>query len=187
MKRFPVLILFFLLSLSGRAQTYQFTNYGLDEGMFDKFTYTINQDRQGFLWIGTGDGLCRFDGQVFENEFKGDSIPSSIAHASLLDSQGRLWFGHENGLLSVYQNGAFRLLEPGADHRSKVTAIQEDEAGNILDPGEEGELVVQGRQVGQGYLLDGGEVEIFAPGGRMFTGDVGYKDEEGWRNYHCYR
>ena len=132
MKSLAVLIFFFLLPLSGLSQTYQFSTYGLDEGMFDKFTYTINQDQQGFLWIGTGAGLCRFDGNVFENEFKGDSIPSSIAHASLLDSRGRLWFGHENGLLSVYEEGAFRLIEPSDNHRSKITAIQEDDSGNIL-------------------------------------------------------
>jgi len=131
-KSLAVLISIFLLPISGLAQTYQFSTYGLDEGMFDKFTYTINQDQQGFLWIGTGTGLCRFDGKEFENEFKGDSITTSIAHASLLDSKGRLWFGHENGLLSVYQDGAFRLIEPSDNHRSKITAIREDESGNIL-------------------------------------------------------
>ena len=102
MKRLPIFILIFSLPFSGLAQTYQFSSYGLDEGMVDKFTYTINQDPRGFLWIGTSLGLCRFDGNDFENEFKGDSIPISIAHASLLDSRGRLWFGHENGLLSIY-------------------------------------------------------------------------------------
>ena len=132
MKRIPVLILLTLLSLAGLGQSYQFNTYGLDEGMFNKFTYTINQDAQGFLWIGNGNSLCRFDGQVFEYEFKGDSIPASIAHTSLLDSQGRLWFGHENGLLSVYKDGAFRLISPGANHRSKITAIREDKSGNIM-------------------------------------------------------
>ena len=132
MKSLAVLIVIFLLPISGLSQTYQFTKYGLDEGMSDKFAYTINQDWQGFLWIGTGKGLCRFDGINFETEFKGDSIPISIAHASLLDSKGRLWFGHENGLLSVYEDGAFRLIEPSDNHRSKITAIREDKSGNIL-------------------------------------------------------
>jgi ligand-binding sensor domain-containing protein/serine phosphatase RsbU (regulator of sigma subunit) len=131
-KKFPLLVLIILLPFSGWSQTYQFTRYGLDEGMFDKFTYTINQDKQGFLWIGTGIGLCRFDGQEFENQFKGDSIPGSIAHVSLLDSRGRLWFGHENGLLSVYEDGAFRLIQPRDNNRSKVTAIREDKDRNIL-------------------------------------------------------
>ncbi|MDF1575112.1 MAG: two-component regulator propeller domain-containing protein [Bacteroidales bacterium] len=132
MKRRSVFVLIFLLPLYGLAQTYQFSNYGLDEGLFDKFTYTLNQDPQGFLWIGTGAGLCRFDGNEFENDFKGDSITTSIAHSSLLDSRGRLWFGHENGLLSVYRDGAFRLIAPSDHHRSKITAIRESKSGNIL-------------------------------------------------------
>ncbi|MEA3463025.1 MAG: two-component regulator propeller domain-containing protein [Bacteroidota bacterium] len=132
MKRLPLLFFIFLFPIAGLSQTYQFSDYGLDEGMFNKFTYTINQDQQGFLWIGTGDGLCRFDGKVFENEFKGDSIPTSIAHVSLLDSKGQLWFGHENGLVSVYQDEAFRLVVPSDNHRSKITAIREDKSGNIL-------------------------------------------------------
>ncbi len=135
MKRFPVLFLFLLLSTFGFAQSYQFFNYSIPEGMCDNFAYTINQDSQGFLWIGTSLGLCRFDGKVFEQEFKGDSIPASIAHASLMDSRGRLWFGHENGLISILENDQFKLIDPGEfrdNLRSKVSAIREDASGNIL-------------------------------------------------------
>ena len=97
------------------------------------FTYTINQDPQGFLWIGTGQGLCRFDGRVFEQDFQGDTIPLSIANSSLLDSRGRLWFGHENGLISVLVEGAFHIIEPPDNHRSKINAIREDpNTGDIL-------------------------------------------------------
>ena len=132
MKRFQLLVFILLLPVTAWPQSYQFNRYGLDEGMFDNFTYTINQDQQGFLWIGTGLGLVRFDGKEFENEFKGDSIPGSIAHASLLDSRGRLWFGHENGLLAVYEDGALRMIARGDNNRSSISAIREDEAGNIM-------------------------------------------------------
>jgi len=132
-KRFTVLFLSILLSVAGSAQTYQFTKYDLADGLVDMFTYTINQDPQGFLWIGTGQGLCRFDGRVFEQNFEGDTIPLSIAHSSLLDSRGRLWFGHENGLISVLVDGAFQVIEPPENHRSKINAIREDpNTGNIL-------------------------------------------------------
>jgi len=134
-KRFTVLFIVALLSYAGSAQSYQFFTYGLSEGMCDKFAYTLNQDQQGFLWVGTSLGLCRFDGQSFEEEFKGDSIPQSIAHTSLMDSRGRLWFGFENGLLAVLTDGQFLRIDP-ADHgenlRSKISAIREDTAGNIL-------------------------------------------------------
>ncbi len=133
MKRFTVLILYALFSTAGSAQTYQFTKYDLADGLTDKFTYTINQDPQGFLWVATGQGLSRFDGKVFEQDFKGDTIPLSIAHVSLLDSRGRLWFGHENGLISVWTDGAFRILAPPDNHRSKINAIREDKnTGHIL-------------------------------------------------------
>ena len=132
MRRLAVLITLFLVSLSGSAQSYQFFNFGVAEGLCDKFAYTINQDPEGFLWIGTGQGLCRFDGKAFDQEFKGDSVPASIAFCSLLDSKDRLWFGHENGMLSLLENGQFRQITPLEGPRSSIRAIREDAGGNIV-------------------------------------------------------
>ena len=132
MKNIAVLISLLLISITGTAQSYQFFSYGLAEGLCDKFAYTINQDPEGFLWVGTGQGLCRFDGKVFEQDFKGDSVPASIAFCSLLDSRGRLWFGHENGMLSMLENGHFRQVAPMEGPRSSIRAIREDSNGNIV-------------------------------------------------------
>ena len=132
MKRLTVLFSWLLISFYGSAQSYQFFNFGLSEGLCDKFAYTINQDPQGFLWVGTTQGLCRFDGKVFEQDFRGDSIPASIAFSSLLDSRGRLWFGHENGMLSMLENGEFKLINPGDGLRSSIQTLVEDEEGNVL-------------------------------------------------------
>jgi ligand-binding sensor domain-containing protein/serine phosphatase RsbU (regulator of sigma subunit) len=140
-KRLPVLLFLLVVSFSGSAQYYQFFNYGLPEGLCDKFTYTINQDRQGFLWIGTGKGLCRFDGKEFDQDFKGDSIPASIAFSSLLDSRGRLWFGHENGMVSVLEDGEFTLVIPDGV-RSAIHDIKEDGEGNILALQQQGGLII---------------------------------------------
>jgi ligand-binding sensor domain-containing protein len=141
-KRFPALFSIILLSSIGFAQSYKFANYNTLEGLCDKFAYTINQDPQGFLWIGTDQGLCRFDGNYFEQVIKGDSIPPSIALSSLLDSRGRLWFGHENGLISVLDNGRFHLITPGDDLRTSVQAIREDADGNILVLGQQSGILV---------------------------------------------
>lgn len=135
-------ILLLFTSLITHAQSYQFFNYGVPDGLCDNFAYTINQDRQGFLWVGTTEGLCRFDGKVFEQSFAGDSVPASIALASHLDSRGRLWFGHENGLISVLENGAFTLLNPGEGLRSSIQAIREDSLGNILVLGQQTGILV---------------------------------------------
>ncbi len=132
MKKLPVLFSLFLISLGGSAQSYQFFNFGLAEGLCDKFAYTINQDPQGFLWVGTTTGLCRFDGRVFEQEFPGDSIPASIAYCSLLDSRNRLWFGHANGMISMLEDGRFKQLTPADGPRSSIHAMREDSKGNVI-------------------------------------------------------
>jgi len=131
-KRLPGLILLILIAINGSAQSYQFIDFGLSEGFCDNFAYTINQDQKGFLWIGTGQGLCRFDGIEFKQDFEGDSIPLSIASTSFLDSRGRLWFGHDNGYISILVDDRFRLMDPGGQSRSAVKTIREDRKGNIL-------------------------------------------------------
>ena len=157
MKRLPVLLFLFLFSNNVSSQSYQFFNFGPSEGLCDKFAYTINQDPQGFLWIGTGRGLCRFDGKVFDQDFKGDSIPVSIAHTSLLDSRGRLWFGHENGLLSILDDGEFKVIEPNDNFRSKVTAIREDAQGNILVLCQQSGLLILNPDLEITYMGDPGD------------------------------
>ncbi|MEZ5070532.1 MAG: two-component regulator propeller domain-containing protein [Bacteroidales bacterium] len=126
------LILISFLAGSVRAQSYQFFNYELADGLCDKFAYTVNQDRQGFLWVGTSQGLCRFDGTSFDQVVRGDSVPASIAYTSLLDSKGRLWFGHANGLVSMLENGSFTLIDPSDDFQSQVMDIREGRDGEIL-------------------------------------------------------
>jgi long-chain acyl-CoA synthetase len=55
-----------------------------------------------------------------------------------------------------------------------------DEDGNDVDPGEIGEFVTSGPQVVSGYWEKPEETEHAIPGGRLFTGDVGFMDEQGW-------
>jgi hypothetical protein len=67
---------------------------------------TIAQDRAGFLWIATGDGLVRFDGYRFRPQERDSPDPAARnlgwIRALLAGRDGRLWIGTESDGLAVY-------------------------------------------------------------------------------------
>ncbi|MBK9734248.1 MAG: hypothetical protein IPO92_04480 [Saprospiraceae bacterium] len=65
-----VLCLFFIIHLaSGSSQdaVYSFKNFGEKDGLSSRTIYAIDQDKLGFMWFGTANGLYRFDGMTFKN------------------------------------------------------------------------------------------------------------------------
>jgi ligand-binding sensor domain-containing protein/serine phosphatase RsbU (regulator of sigma subunit) len=93
-----------ILFSSLNGQSYRFRNYGLANGLTDTYIYTLNQDNNGFLWIGTGSGLVKFDGFTFHNVQFPDSLTNRYVNASLKDKNGNLWFGCNDGSLFYSTN-----------------------------------------------------------------------------------
>ena len=60
-----------------RAQEYSFKNFGSAEGLNNLSVRTIYQDRVGFLWVATANGLFRYDGERFEAFGVAQGVPSS--------------------------------------------------------------------------------------------------------------
>ena len=97
-----LLLLFLPFFLNG--QTYRFKNYNIENGLPNKFIYTVNQDNAGFLWVSTGTGLSRFDGFNFYPVAFPDSINTPYAVVSVKDKAGTIWFGFSDGSL-FYSSG----------------------------------------------------------------------------------
>jgi diguanylate cyclase (GGDEF)-like protein/PAS domain S-box-containing protein len=102
----------FLLLLCGGALFGQwqkasgFASYGSEAGLRQNSVTALAEDRHGFIWIGTQDGLHRFDGarfEVFSSE--NSALPGSFISALCLDGSGRLWVGTLHGGLALYQGG----------------------------------------------------------------------------------
>lgn len=101
MKR-GLVYLFVLIYTTCLGQTdYRFKNYTINEGLSQSLVSCIIQDDLYSLWIGTQDGLNRFDGTDFEvfnsNNTKG--ITNEYIRSVAKTSNGDLWFGTNNGLL----------------------------------------------------------------------------------------
>jgi ligand-binding sensor domain-containing protein/serine phosphatase RsbU (regulator of sigma subunit) len=90
----------FYLVLSGlpvSAQNYFFDNYGIKQGLSEQKVYKLLQDSKDYIWLGTANGLSRFDGKKFENFTSRDNLSSGGIVSIIEDSLGYIWLGHVNG------------------------------------------------------------------------------------------
>ena len=80
--------------LPGQPQSYiaEVKSFGAKEGLSHRDIYSIHQDHEGFMWIGTTYGLNHFDGKDFQWFLKSeDGLASNAVHAILEDAEGWLW------------------------------------------------------------------------------------------------
>ncbi len=109
---------------------------------------TIAQDRAGFLWIATGDGLVRFDGYRFRPQERESPDPAARnlgwIRALLAGRDGRLWIGTEWDGLAVYDPANERVsschgdIDKNGGALPTIRALVEDSSGGIW-AGSEGE------------------------------------------------
>ena len=103
--------LVFNISLNAaESSTQQFT---ITEGLSNNSVKTIFQDSRGFLWIGTEDGLNRYDGYNFE-VFKsggenGESLAGNCITAIEEDRNGNIWIGTSHNGISILLNNTGTL------------------------------------------------------------------------------
>lgn len=114
-----------------------FNRYSTQNGLSNNCVYAILQDRYGFLWAGTTDGLNRFDGVTYKTFYKQElGVNSSYIISLCEDNQGNIYIGTDNGV-SVYnrEKDIFQRIEKIANTklkiRNKVSVIKQDDEGKI--------------------------------------------------------
>ena len=103
-----LLIIIFSLSLSSILQATDWNLYGFEMGLSHRNVLHINQDDAGFLWIGTINGLNRFDGYTFRKYDLQDSTGKYDAQAVYevnFDEKGNLILSLNNRLLRMDRSG----------------------------------------------------------------------------------
>lgn len=108
--------------------------------LMSSLTNCVGQDRYGYIWVGTENGLNKFDGYRFTHYIKNNvndtdstSLLSNDISKTFADRDGRLWIGCAQGLMSYdYENDSFKKYPfPGA-LTPRVEDIIQTASGDIL-------------------------------------------------------
>ena len=127
--------------LRAQARSIRFERLSLEEGLSQGTVNCVLQDNAGYLWLGTQDGLNRYDGYEFQ-VYKNDptdprSLPSSWINALAEDLAGDLWVGTKRGLarwskavdsFERYQNDR---KSPANSVSDQVRALVVDQLGDL--------------------------------------------------------
>ncbi len=104
-----VLLWAFAAVTASFGQQYTFKEYV--EGLGNLNINAIVQDRAGFLWVGTENGLFRYDATSFAEYGRSEGLPGTFVRALHLDTAGRLWVGTTDGLAFSLRDGRFREVK----------------------------------------------------------------------------
>jgi len=192
--KYVLRVKFFFLSIFcfflANGQEYKFEHLGRNQGLSNTFIYSIDQDENGLLIVGTSEGVAVYDGKAFQMFNSENGLSEDFVSSSYKDSKGNIWFGHKKGGASKYSNKEFQKIHPGHGINSIVNSIVEDERNKIW-------FATQNK--GIYYIDQNGEFQFFLDDfygdliqsicffndGRMFIGtDKGldvydyYEDEE---------
>ena len=131
---------FLFLGLPLRAESYpfQFEHFSREDGLPDGSVFAILQDHLGFLWLGTGSGLVRYDGYTMKVFLPEEDDPHSIAGRKVgalhEDSNGNLWVLTTDGGLNFYDRGSARFTRL-TDESIRVNALTTHEHLSITPDG----------------------------------------------------
>ena len=114
-----------------RFHDYVRDNWSVENGLPQISVLSVTQDGTGYIWIGTQNGIARFDGlrfTVFDRRTTG--IDTTMATVSYTDDAGQPWFGTAHGVLR-FAHGKFDLLQAG-NGNAAVQGISQSPDGSML-------------------------------------------------------
>ncbi len=167
--RFHYLLLI-LLIFSGKtfSQFYKLDKYTEINGLVSSGVNIMLQDKRGYLWVGTGSGLSRFNGYEFTNFTTEEGLNNNFIKTIYEDQQGLLWIGTNEGLNFIDpQNG----LKPKAEsvyEGAIVTSIIEFEGDIIFGSNLGLHIIAQNDSV---YFIEESRIRcLLISNNRLFVG-----------------
>lgn len=134
MNRLLKFILLVLLSLgfhlASYAQLLPFRTYSIELGLSESVAHAMVQDNRGYIWVGTGYGLNRFDGFRFRQFYEDDGLAHNRVHSLFQDRGGTIWIGTESGVSVLHRDSLITPENVAALNNYSILDIFQDVSGN---------------------------------------------------------
>ena len=130
MKRIVLLLtgVMLLLPLSARDE-YRYRNITMNDGLAANTVRNIVQDPYGFIWLGTDNGLCRYDGTQVQT-YRIAELGMNQYISSLLTAEDAIYVGTEKGVFQLKQ-ASQQFTRLPMDISSAVTSLSLDKSGDL--------------------------------------------------------
>lgn len=125
MSRLHLFLFFLFYSPFLFSQTYHIKRFGEKEGLADRFIYSLDQDSSGYLMIGTGKGVYRFDGVRMQYADKSDGLGETFVSSSLRLSNGEILYADYYGTLQI-RSKSFISGQPKGFRDARILAMVEN-------------------------------------------------------------
>jgi signal transduction histidine kinase len=171
LKRISVPLLCLLFPILTFAQGYTTINYSVSEGLPSNEVYEVFQDRHGFLWFGTDNGVVRYDGYDMVRFGVEDGLTDPVVFGFHEDFKGRIWFRTFSGKLSYYENERIHVYP----YNSKLTEVTRQSIISAIHVDEDDRLWFSTfRHNGTWGVIDkGGNMQSWTPEGSIYRKRVG--------------
>jgi ligand-binding sensor domain-containing protein/serine phosphatase RsbU (regulator of sigma subunit) len=185
-----VIILLFPGTSALLGQTPFLKQHHLFRGKEDYTVNVIYQDPKGWIWFGTDRGLFRYDGITDIRYTTTEGLASDNVTAINSNTDGKLWIGHKNGKITIFDGNEFNLFSPEESlGKIEITDIAADSTGTIYySTNGEGVFMYDGRYLTNLNTDDGisdnfvYDIEIDSKGIVWFATDNGITR---YNNHNC--
>ena len=124
-------VFFIIQSIALFAQQYSFVQYSVEDGLSQTQVYSICPDNDGNLWIATGGGVSKFNGNEFTNYSKENGLTDNKA-VQVVNHKGFTWIATKHGITRIKDKQIFTINILEYSKGAAINTITFDQNGMLL-------------------------------------------------------
>ena len=154
MRKYFILLVLIIISLTGSSQQYTFIEYSLKEGLQQSQVRSLFQDSRGFIWVGTLGGISRFDGRNFINFNRSNGLLNNQISAIIERTDGSIVAG-SSGSISIIRGEKVESFKFENDFKESAVNALYQQGSKVWIGTEDGILFYENNKII--YPIDKGD------------------------------